>query len=114
MTAMKMKWAAARRVKRVMAKKRPTSTWFLELRAVHPTGRQVTTIKSVRVHFDDAPRNENPDMLSLDLVDPSPVAAGAEVKIEYAIDTTRFEGYRIGERRQDRRNPHRELVYDCG
>ena len=60
-----------------------------------PTGRQVTTIKSVRVHFDDAPRNENPDMLSLDLADPSPVAAGAEVKIEYAIDTTRLEGYEL-------------------
>ena len=59
------------------------------------TGRKVTTIKSVRVHFDDAPRNENPDMLSLVLADPSPVAAGAEVKIEYAIDTTRLEGYEL-------------------
>ena len=60
-----------------------------------PTGRQVTTIKSVRVHFDDAPRNENPDMVSLAVAESLPVTTGAEVKIEYEIDTDRLEGYEL-------------------
>ena len=32
-----------------------------------PDGRIVETVKRVRVHFDDAPRNRNPKMLTLEL-----------------------------------------------
>ncbi|MGB0647849.1 MAG: hypothetical protein ACPGQS_11770 [Bradymonadia bacterium] len=60
-----------------------------------PNGRQVTTIKVMKVYFDDSARNRNPEILSFDVTTPTPVKGCDIVRFEYGVNETLFDDYTL-------------------
>lgn len=60
-----------------------------------PTGRQVTTVKLVRIYFDDSERNQNPEILRFERSSTTPVRPGQNVRFEYEVNTELFQTYTL-------------------
>lgn len=60
-----------------------------------PNGRQVTTIKIMKIYFDESPRNRNPEILSFDVTTPTPVKGCDIVRFEYDVDEMLFDNYTL-------------------
>jgi hypothetical protein len=60
-----------------------------------PSGRQITTVKLVRIYFDDSERNQNPEILRFERPSTSPVQPGENVRFEYEVNTELYQTYTL-------------------
>lgn len=56
-------------------------------------GRNVETVKLVRVHFDDMVRNRNPQFTNFEVVTTPPYRAETYIQIDFAHDTSLIDSY---------------------
>ena len=60
-----------------------------------PSGRQVTTVKLIRVYFDDSERNQNPEILRFERPSTAPIRPGEVVRFEYEVNTELYQTYTL-------------------
>jgi hypothetical protein len=60
-----------------------------------PAGRQVTTVKLVRIYFDDSERNQNPQILRFERSSTSDIRPGENVRFEYEVNTDLHQTYTL-------------------